>query len=181
LTSALTYNGSIRQVYDPNVPAIIDLPVGGSFPKLIVYGACPGYSDGSGYSIIPAVYTDTPPANSVQTGWQAANPALVDGVAQITRTWQAVTPPPASFTPLEFLALFTDAEKAAIVSSTDPNVRLFLLMTSGARQITMNDTQTIAGINYLVSQGLLTSDRGTAILASPAPISSGTATTIANA
>ncbi len=53
--------------------------------------------------------------------------ATVDEVA----AWQAAQPlQPVTF--LQFMALFTPTEQAAIVGSTDPQVKLFTLMASGA-------------------------------------------------
>ncbi len=72
-------------------------------------------------------------------------------------------PPQLSF--LQFMALFTSAEQAAIVNSTDTNVKLLLLQASGNSGVTLADAATIAGVNYLVSVGMLTSARASMVLA----------------
>ena len=68
------------------------------------------------------------------------------------------------------MALFTPAEQAAIVNSTDTQTKLFLLMASGAGMIQLNNAQVIAGVNYLASgPGLITNAEAARILAGQAP------------
>lgn len=73
-----------------------------------------------------------------------------------------------TYTFLQFLALFTSGEQAAIISSADPEVRLFTLMAASTA-IQLTNSQVVAGVNYCVSIGLLTSGRATAILAGQTP------------
>jgi hypothetical protein len=68
----------------------------------------------------------------------------------------------------EFMALFTPAEQAAIVNSTDTQVKIFLLQAS-AGTITLSDPMVKIDLDYLVSLGLITTDRETAILAKQPP------------
>lgn len=73
--------------------------------------------------------------------------------------------PPRLFTFLEFMALFTPAEQAAIVGSNDVNVKLFTLMAAGAAGgLSMSDPRVIAGVNYLVTAGLLTAANAALVL-----------------
>lgn len=78
-------------------------------------------------------------------------------------------PPKRQFTFLEFMALFTSAEQAAIVNATDTSVKLFLLMAAGASFIDLDDARTAAGMTGLVTLGLLTQDRHDAVMAGQAP------------
>lgn len=93
------------------------------------------------------------------------------------------TPPPAppqTLTFLQFMALFTAAEQAAIVNSSDTQTKLFLLMATGAGNLQLNNSEVIAGVNYLASgpsatppgPGLITAARAAQVLASQAPPSS---------
>ena len=68
----------------------------------------------------------------------------------------------------EFMALFTPAEQSAIVNSTDTQVKIILLQAS-AGAITLGDPVVKTDLDYLVSLGLITADRETAILANQPP------------
>ena len=74
-----------------------------------------------------------------------------------------------NWTFVEFTNLFTSDEQAAIVTSDDPKIRLFVLLAANATAIQLDNSQIVSGVQYLVSAGLLTSDRATAILAGQAP------------
>src|SRR5579859_4200261 len=54
-----------------------------------------------------------------------------------------VPPPPISF--LAFMNLFTPTEQAALVNSTDTQVKLFILMASGAGTIDLKNAEVIQG------------------------------------
>ncbi len=109
------------------------------------------------------------PADPANVDWQAYQAWLAAGNAPTA----APAPPPATpqFTFLQFLGLFTSSEQAAIVQSTDVQVRLFLLMAAGAAFVSLVDQRTSQGLAYLVSINLITQVREAAILASPAPTS----------
>lgn len=77
--------------------------------------------------------------------------------------------PPPRITFLEFLALFTPAEQLAIASSSDANLKIWLLKATGTGQIDLTDPITKQGLDYLISISLLTSGRETAILAGTPP------------
>jgi hypothetical protein len=65
---------------------------------------------------------------------------------------------------LQFMALFTPTEQAAIVNSTDTQVKLFLTMATGAGAIDLTNPEVMAGVNYLASLNLITPARAAAIL-----------------
>lgn len=90
--------------------------------------------------------------------------ATVDEVA----AWQAAQPlQPVTF--LQFMALFTPTEQAAIVGSTDPQVKLFTLMASGAGEVDPTNPEVAAGVNYLGQSGLIASARVAQVLALQPP------------
>jgi hypothetical protein len=70
------------------------------------------------------------------------------------------------FSKVEFENRFIWDEQLAIeaASETDPGVRVFYRKILTAEFIDLADTNTQNGIAYLVSQGLLTPERGTTIL-----------------
>jgi hypothetical protein len=76
---------------------------------------------------------------------------------------------PVNFTFLQFIALFSPTEQAALVNSTDPQVKLFNLMAAGAGVIQLNNAEVIQGVNYVASVGIIANTRVTAILAGQAP------------
>ena len=95
-------------------------------------------------------------------------PALGPTVAwnPSTKTTMTVTAPvaPNNITTYQFILLFTPAEHAAIVASTDQKVQQFLMATTVTQQINLNDPIIQGGIAYLVSLGLLTQANATLIL-----------------
>jgi hypothetical protein len=79
--------------------------------------------------------------------------------------------PPPVLSYLQFRALFTVAENAAIMTAAQQNhaVLDWLLQAAGAGRIDLADAAVKAGLDALVAAGLLTSARETAILANQAP------------
>jgi hypothetical protein len=73
------------------------------------------------------------------------------------------------FTAYEFLLRFTPQERAAFraAANTDPLVADFQQLASAAQEVIGDDPMTIAGMNYLVSVGLLSQERSDEILGIP--------------
>lgn len=73
---------------------------------------------------------------------------------------------PQAWTSYEFLLRFTVGERAAfrIAAETDQQVADFIQLSSAAQEIFNNDPVTVAGMDYLVSVGLLTRQRADEIL-----------------
>jgi hypothetical protein len=63
------------------------------------------------------------------------------------------------------MGLFTGSDQAAIINSTDTQVKLFILQAAGSSYINLADQTVKQGFDYLVSVGVLTASRETAILA----------------
>lgn len=75
-------------------------------------------------------------------------------------------PVPLSWTAYQFLLRFTEAELTGIraASINDPVTWRFLTLATAAQEINSNDPTTVAGMDYLVSQNLLTAQRKAEIL-----------------
>jgi len=71
-----------------------------------------------------------------------------------------------SYTSFEFLNRFTPAERASFraAAQTDDIVADFAQLAGAAQEIINTDPITIAGMDYLVSSGLLTRERADEIL-----------------
>ena len=108
------------------------------------------------------------------TAWRidfdpAATDAQRQAAQQLVAGWTGPAATPAPVTFLGFLALFTAAEQAAIVATTDPRIRLFCLMAAGATFVNLMDPRVIAGAQLLESLGLLRAGRAAQVLAEQAP------------
>lgn len=83
--------------------------------------------------------------------------------------------PVTQVTPLQFYALFTNAEETAIYqaayasAATNPALVIWLNKVSASTVISLTDPNTIANINALVTAGLLTAARAAQVLAAQAP------------
>lgn len=78
--------------------------------------------------------------------------------------------PSTLFYPFDFLALFTAAERTAIVQSTDENVVTgWTNALAVVGQIDLTNSQTQQLIGYLVTVGLLTEARASSILGGQPP------------
>ncbi len=75
-----------------------------------------------------------------------------------------VVAPAAPLTQLAFLRRFTAEERIAIRASTDPVVQDFLHLLELAQEIRLDDYDTMAGVGYLESLGLLDEGRAVAVL-----------------
>ncbi len=119
------------------------------------------------------VYTLAGVSLSVPTGTpQAQAVASIESMAPA-----GYAPPKVNYSFLEFMALFTPAEQAAIVGSSDPQVKLFTLMAAGVGTVQLSNPEVVAGVNYLATPatatppgpGLIAPARVAAILAGQAP------------
>ena len=72
--------------------------------------------------------------------------------------------PVKKWTPFEFRNKFTQAERIAILNSSDLIVKDLWSGFSTAQEVIADYTETIQGMNYLVSVGLLTEARKNEIL-----------------
>jgi hypothetical protein len=93
------------------------------------------------------------------------------GWSDLTGSWVAPAPPPPPtvVTFLQFMALFTSAEQEAIIGSTDINVRVFVVMASGANFLDLTLAEVVNGVEYLASVNLIAATRVAAILSNTAP------------
>ena len=92
----------------------------------------------------------------INGAWVVRDKTAEEIAADSAKTWPTKT---------EFWAEFTDAEKLSILDSTIPQIRLLdkeLTMWSGS--IASTDARIIAGMSALVTAGILTEARSTAIL-----------------
>lgn len=85
------------------------------------------------------------------------------------RLWVSVPSPapefaPAILTQLGFLRRFTAEERIAIRASADPVVQDFLHLLGLAQEIRLDDADTVAGVNYLETLGLLAEGRAAVVL-----------------
>jgi hypothetical protein len=101
-------------------------------------------------------------STTAQIGWTYANGVFTPVVAPVAYQTGGL-----SF--LQFMALFTPTEQAAIVNSTDTQVKLFVMMATGAGSIDLGNPEVIAGINYLGKANLVASARVATILAGKPP------------
>lgn len=74
---------------------------------------------------------------------------------------------PARLTKLDYMRRFTLVEEAGIrmAARTDPMIEVILGRLSAAEYIDVTDSETIAGIDYLIGQGLLAPERKAVVLA----------------
>jgi hypothetical protein len=117
----------------------------------------------------------TIPDDPRNADWQAYQVWLADD-----NTPTPYTPPPEppiTLTFLQFMALFTAAEQAAIAASADTQTRLFLIMAAGSGGLQLTNAQVVAGVNYLATPatanppgpGLIAPSRAAQILSNQAP------------
>lgn len=115
------------------------------------------FDPGEGITLVPA--SSIPPNAHIgstknQDGTWSNPPAVV-------QVW--------GYTFLQFMALFTQAEQAAVIGSTDVNVKIFTTMAAGSGGLLLDNPDVVTGIDYLESVGLITSDRAAQILAGDTP------------
>jgi len=77
-------------------------------------------------------------------------------------------PPPVprelQLTKLQFLRLFTTGERIAIRASTDPVIVDFMQLLDLAQDVRLDDPDTVQGVHYLESEGLIAAGRAAEIL-----------------
>ena len=74
---------------------------------------------------------------------------------------------PVRLTRLDYMRRFTLVEEAGIrvAARTDPMIEVILGRLSAAEHVDVTDTETMAGVDYLVVNGLLTAERKAEVLA----------------
>lgn len=92
------------------------------------------------------------------------DPSLV-GMRWTGTGWEPASNSPAPLTQLAFLRRFTAEERIACRASSDPVVQDFLHLLGLAQEIRLDDADTIAGVGYLESLGLLAEGRAAVVLA----------------
>jgi hypothetical protein len=100
-------------------------------------------------------------------GQESTRVAACDEISSISWNYAVEAPPaPVRYTSYEFLLRFTPQERAAFraAAMTDPLVADFQQLATAAQQVISNDPNTVAGMNYLVSVGLLAQQRANEIL-----------------
>jgi hypothetical protein len=149
---AYIFDNQLKEIVDIN-PNIYSQWVSGNNPKAqsyrpVVNDPNPIYDPA--IQIVDSFYVVE--ASRVRRAW-SVRPKTVD---ELRRTW----------TPLEFLERFTPSELEDIESRrlTDPGVRTFYRSASFAQEIVSDDPRTVAGMDYLVSIGIITNARKEAIL-----------------
>ena len=96
---------------------------------------------------------------------ESATPEQVEAAqAVIDAADLSILDEPETYTPYEFLQRFTLEEQTAIEASTDIGVKLFLRKLSSVSVVIPDFQDTIDGMNYLVSKGLITEARKAEIL-----------------
>lgn len=104
------------------------------------------------------------------TANQIADSSWQIGQQSVTETWlvrnKTADELRAHWTAYQFLLRFTAEERAAFRAAalTDPMVADFQQLAQAAQEVINTDPMTVAGMNYLVSVGLLTEQRKTEIL-----------------
>ena len=97
--------------------------------------------------------------------------SVAGGTARLLADDEVVEFPPPPETPremqltkLQFLRLFTTAERIAIRASSDPVIVDFLQLLDLAQDVRLDDPDTVQGVHYLEAEGLIAHGRAHEIL-----------------
>ena len=120
--------------------------------------ACPGITCSCGDFGDKTTWKLYFPDSATDTQKQAAQ-AVIDAADPAT-----IFNAPRVWTPFQFFQKFTPAETSAILNSTYTTVKTFVLSMQLYQVVYPDDPSCKAGLDYLVSIGILTADRETAIL-----------------
>ena len=101
-------------------------------------------------------------SDTAEAGWTFANGAF-------TAVGAPFAPQTSGLTFLQFMALFSSAEQAAIVSSNDTQTKLFIMMATGAGALDLGNPEVVAGVGYLASLNLIAASRVATILSGAPP------------
>ena len=122
-------------------------------------------------SKVPAFTGDVAHGTDIVVKWSSTDTttiqntvnALIAGSTFIADVTKFATPV-RQWTPFQFYSKFTTTEQAAIWGSTDAQVQGFVRQMALFQVVYPDDPSCLAALNYMVSIGLLTSDRPTTIL-----------------
>lgn len=130
-----------------NTPDLSFLPVTAAGREFVGWDGF-SYVDASGYTV-----------------WGGGEPSAADLVDALASPRTPPLPVVSTQTRLTLLSRMTDAEKLAIMTSTDAGVVIFRTMFLAANEVRSDDERTLDGFGYLVALGLLDANRPAEILA----------------
>lgn len=126
-------------------------------------------SNGQVTNVVVGDLTDFPGGRLVAAGERVSpGDSYVNGQFVPAPPVAPVVPDPvplAPLTQLAFLRRFTAEERIACRASSDPVVQDFLHLLGLAQDVRLDDADTVAGVQYLESLGLLDAGRAAAVLA----------------
>lgn len=122
--------------------------------------------------VVTNVVVTDPTKTNVPGSVVVASATAQIGDSYASGVFTPAPPPPPQTTGLNFLqfmALLTQAEQVALISSADPQVKLFVAQAEGAPALDLTDARVSAGLNYCASLGLLTTTRVAKVLTGSPP------------
>lgn len=119
-----------------------------------------------GTDVVNVILADSQPDGGVDVTGTAVGVGWTYVDSEFFPPVQQETGPRTVFTKREFIALFTMAEIAAVVSAkaTDATVAAFCYILESAVTVDLEHADTIAGTQYLESAGLIAAGRAAEIL-----------------
>jgi hypothetical protein len=122
-------------------------------------------------TLLARVDTEVCPPGYEPSTAEAADAFVADAIAAGWTSAPLPSPPPSPpaptiWTALEFMRRFTQSERLAIITAgrTDAAVEDIRSQLAASNEVISDDPSLVAGLIYLVSKGLLTPERKTAIL-----------------